>query len=153
MCEYCDGTKRSLVEIDGDTLDNEGNEWIHFDACIEDGFLTCGEYEQDTQCVDRDWTEIRYCPMCGRDLREKENGKPQVAKPTHEGKTVYCVTCDDVLDDYVECTFYRNLEEAKHAAESDAFYGDSTFYIHELKKERVFRTELVTTYDFLEVLP
>ena len=91
--------------------------------------------------------------MCGRDLRARGNAKSPVKDSAPEGKTVYCVTCDDVLDDYVECTFYRNLEEAKHAAESDAFYGDSPFYIHELKKERVFRTELVTTYDFLEVLP
>lgn len=152
MCKYCDSTTRNLVEIYEDSFDSEGNPWIKFDAYIEDGFLVCVQHDQDTMWIDSDCIEIKYCPMCGRDLMEKEDGKPKTCYSAPESKTVYCVTTTDTLTDDEECTFYDTPEEAREAAEIDASYDDRTMYVHELARVRMFRTEPVITYDLLEVL-
>ena len=163
MCKYCEGYKeviekwerpyneRGYMDYTDEVKDcslyqNEDPEGNGYEVVFGDGTV----YEFTSPCT-VDHLPFKYCPMCGRDLLEKEDLKPQVANTANKDKTVYCVTCDDVLDDYVECTFYNTLGEAKDAAESAAFYGDGAFYIHELTKGRVFRTELVTTYETVEV--
>lgn len=76
MCEYCDGSKKPIeTEVDGEahiTLTPDDSEY-------PEGFLL-DVYKKQDDGLDDGWGYVDYsftvpcCPMCGRDLRGKEEG-------------------------------------------------------------------------------
>ena len=146
MCEYCDNENgRNLLEIYGDSsLIEDGSDWVQFDVYVNDKKLVAGEYDSDTDCIDKDFISINFCPMCGKSLRE-------TPKRTTAKETGYIVSSYENMCEDLEVNYYGTLEEAKCKAEELSSEWGEDIYVHEVATQRKFRTEPVVTYDFLEI--
>lgn len=64
MCEYCDEHRDILIIDDDETGNIALNIWEH--ELVVEKVDSEGYWEQRRYSVDA--TQIRYCPMCGREL-------------------------------------------------------------------------------------